>query len=54
MERGHHIVCRNYSQMPYASAAPVFFTINAKWQPATLGARAHRTRRPIPLEELMG
>ncbi len=53
MERSRDNICRKSSQMPYASAAPAFFTINAKWQPV-LGARAHRTRRPIPLEELMG
>jgi hypothetical protein len=54
MERGQCKVCRNYSQAPSASAALVLFIMNAKWQPAKSDARAHRTRRPIPLEELMG
>ena len=54
MERGRNIVCRNYSQAPCASAALVLFMTNAKWQPTKADARAHRTRRPIPLEELMG
>lgn len=55
MDCGRYNVCRNSMQMPCASAAVVFFAIKGKWQPSTLGARAtHRTRRPIPLEELMG
>lgn len=55
MDRGCDNVCGNYVQMPCASAAPVFFAIKGKWLPSALGARAtHRTRRPIPLEELMG
>jgi hypothetical protein len=55
MQSGRNNVCRNLMQMPCASAAPVFFSIKGKWLPSTLDARAtHRTRRPIPLEELMG
>lgn len=54
MQSINHMICRNNSQMPCASAALVLFTTKAKWQPATLRARAHRTRHPIPLEELMG